>query len=755
MYDAMTQRRRRRAREELRKFKEGRKRGPQGDSSFWNAWLDVAARSGGDLRDPLAEHPGVFRAVDVIQQSMGSVPWQLWTGATDDDRREVQAGPWYDFFADPNPDYDLSAIWSLTRIGCLLDGDAFWLLRARDGSPLEPRAMPGLIEPIRGTQMTERTLPSGMLGGWDLHVGGSKIRVQRHQVVQFRPIPDPSNPLRGLAPLKPIRRSVRTDTKAGTWTEASLDNGAEPGVVLESTGDGYLTEDQIRMLRQQWVDTHGGAGNARKPAILPGGMKMNTLGWTPRDMEFAEQRRWSRFEIASAYGVPLMLMGDMSEVHSKESARTVLRLFWQNTIKPRLLNEQGALERQLFMAHGDGGTATTMRVWAEPDFSGVEELQADEAERRANAEADRRLGFSLNEINERHGLGYDPDQPAGDVGLVSGGLVPVDAISMIFPDEEPAPEEPEPEEEEEPEEPDDEEETEEEPPESDSESAQEEPEDEPDEADDDDEGRAAPPAIRVISARPGDAERAVLWHKYIRGIQRPGELKMRAAIVGWMRDVRRDTLRFVEQSTRNVRTMTDLELAAFLSTMERRWKAAIVSKTRPATESIVKLSLQSLAAQVGTEMPNVTSPEMLRFMEQQGTRKIRIEETVQTAIRSELLEGIGQRENVTQLQQRVKSVMNVAASRSLTIARTETGSASTGSRFEASKQTGVKRIMWVTARDEAVRESHQALDGVERAFGELYPNGLRYPLDNQSDKPGEVINCRCDWVALRDGIATA
>ncbi|HUV09365.1 MAG TPA: phage minor head protein, partial [Acidimicrobiia bacterium] len=402
----------------------------------------------------------------------------------------------------------------------------------------------------------------------------------------------------------------------------------------------------------------------------------------------------------------------------------------ENTVLPRLMVEQQTLDRQLFMGRGQGDTASSMRVWAEPDLSGVVVLQTEESERRVNAEADRRLGFALNEINERHQLGYEPDQPSGDVGLVSGGLVPVTAVAFEFPEEEPPEPEPEP--------------------------APEEPEDDPDEAGDDDEGRAAPPPdIRIVTSyRPGEAERAVLWHRYIRGIQRPGEMKMRAALIGWMRNVRRDTLRFVEQSTRGVRTMTDLELAAFLSAMERQWKTAIVNKTRPATEFVVNASLKSLAAQIGQDMPNATSPEMLRFMEAQGTRKIRVEETVQTAIRSELLEGIGQRENVTQLQARVKSVMNVAASRSLTIARTETGSASTGSRYEASKDTGVQRIMWVTARDEAVRETHQELDGVERNFGDPFGNGLRYPLDNESGEAGEVINCRCDWIALKDGIVT-
>ncbi len=726
MHNALNQRRRRRAIEELARFKAAKARGgPPPDKTFFNAWLDVAARLGGDLRRPFAEHPGVFRAVDVICRDMGGVPWRIWSGR-EDDKREVLEGPWYDLFADPSPDQDLSVIRALTRIWGLLDGEAFWVLGARSGMPVEARAIPGLIEPVRGTRMTELLGPARTLIGWEMELGDGrgKLRLRTDQVVHFCPRPDPDNPRRGMAPLSPIRRSVRTDTKAHLWNEASLDNNAEPGVVLEADREtGFLTKEQTDQLRQQWIDLHGGPGNARKPAILPGGMKVSTLGWTPKDMEFGEQRKWSRFEIASAYGVPLMLMGDMSEVHSKESARVVLKLYWENTVRPLLLDEQRVLDRQLFLGRGQGDTASAQRVWAEPDLSGIAALQTEETERRANAEADRRLGFPLNAINVRHELGYE-DQEAGDVGLVSGGLVPVTAIDVQIEDDPPPP----------PPAPDD----------------SDEPEEDGDPEDDDDRGA---PAIRI--AKPREIDRAVLWHQYIRGIQRPGEQRMRAAVLGWMRDVRREALRFVERagrSARDARSLTEAQVLDWLLSRSDAWDEAILAHTTPVTKWVINGSLRRLADQVGAEIPNLTSPQMLRFIERMGARKVDyVSDTVKDQIRRELLEGVGLGENVTVLQERVKAVMNAGASRSLAIARTETGAASTGSRFEVVGELGVTRISWLSSRDGEVRETHQIDGEVREVAGRPFSNGLRYPLDTDGP-PGEVVNCRCDWIPEDDGI---
>ena len=76
------------------------------------------------------------------------------------------------------------------------------------------------------------------------------------------------------------------------------------------------------------------------------------------------------------------------------------------------------------------------------------------------------------------------------------------------------------------------------------------------------------------------------------------------------------------------------------------------------------------------------------------------------------------------------------------IARTETSTAAGYGQHEAAKQSGVNRKLWISSRDDRVRDSHQDMDGETAALDEPYSNGMMQ-VGDPSGGPGEIINCRC------------
>ena len=79
-----------------------------------------------------------------------------------------------------------------------------------------------------------------------------------------------------------------------------------------------------------------------------------------------------------------------------------------------------------------------------------------------------------------------------------------------------------------------------------------------------------------------------------------------------------------------------------------------------------------------------------------------------------------------------------------TIARTETTAITNSLEVYQFKENGIEKASWLTAQDEVVRETHQALDGeVIRLGVETFSNGLSYPGDMSTGNGAEVINCRC------------
>lgn len=91
--------------------------------------------------------------------------------------------------------------------------------------------------------------------------------------------------------------------------------------------------------------------------------------------------------------------------------------------------------------------------------------------------------------------------------------------------------------------------------------------------------------------------------------------------------------------------------------------------------------------------------------------------------------------------------------RAARIARTEIGTAFGRSQqlvLEDAKDEGlVDEKMWLTARDEHVRDSHR-IDGETSAIDGEFSNGLKYPGD-PSAGPGEICNCRCTIAAVVKG----
>ena len=90
------------------------------------------------------------------------------------------------------------------------------------------------------------------------------------------------------------------------------------------------------------------------------------------------------------------------------------------------------------------------------------------------------------------------------------------------------------------------------------------------------------------------------------------------------------------------------------------------------------------------------------------------------------------------------------AFRSIRIARTETISASNKGALVSYQAGGAEGKQWITAGDEAVRESHAAANGQIRGLQQKFQIGFS-ELDHPGDPDGpagEIINCRCTTIPI-------
>ena len=122
-------------------------------------------------------------------------------------------------------------------------------------------------------------------------------------------------------------------------------------------------------------------------------------------------------------------------------------------------------------------------------------------------------------------------------------------------------------------------------------------------------------------------------------------------------------------------------------------------------------------------------------------------DSIKKVLRDGVKNGIAPRELKDQIQAKFD---NWTRSRPAVIARTEVGRIQVQTQIELIKERGDTKdiyLMWTTARDNRVRDSHMQVEDEVIQFGDTFSNGLRYPMDPEAPVE-EVANCRCALVVL-------
>jgi len=113
-------------------------------------------------------------------------------------------------------------------------------------------------------------------------------------------------------------------------------------------------------------------------------------------------------------------------------------------------------------------------------------------------------------------------------------------------------------------------------------------------------------------------------------------------------------------------------------------------------------------------------------------------------VRSVILAGTEENMSVSQIGRKLRDFYTDRSPyKAMRVARTEVAQSAGFAQHESAIQSGVmKKHIWLSSRDDRVRDSHAVIDGEEKPINEPYSNGLMFPGDGAGD-PAETIQCRC------------
>jgi HK97 family phage portal protein len=215
----------------------------------------------------------VYGCVNLIADSIATMPVHTVGGPS-------EAVPlWLD---SPNPDMDRVDFLSAVCVSLLLDGTAF-IPVMRDASN-RPTSLT-VLDPTRVHMHRQNGVVQVIVDG--------NVAPMDMLIIRGLMLP---GAIRGLSPVEYARQIIGLGLGAQDQAARFFGQGSVvPGVIQTS---GSLTKEQMREIRDQWLQSHGGSRRSHLPVVLTGDAKWQGITMTQEQAQFLETRRYTDAQIA-------------------------------------------------------------------------------------------------------------------------------------------------------------------------------------------------------------------------------------------------------------------------------------------------------------------------------------------------------------------------------------------------------------------------------------------------------------------------
>lgn len=655
-------------------------------------------------------HSPRMAPVTKIATDLSNVPGKLYrVDPATGDKDEINDHPFLDFMRKPNPLPFMtpSALWKLHETYMMIKGEGASIIER------DPAGYPTELWPIPPHWMIDiprLDFPFYIIRSRD----GLQMPVPAEDVFLTRQL-NPLDPYgRGLGDAEAVADEIETDEYMAKWAKKFFYNDATPPVLMSAPG---ITKDEYDRFQAAWNDRHRGVGNAHKMGIIPRDVGVHKLVDSQREMDFTESRKDLRDGVNAHFGVPPEIMG-IVENSNRATATQAKIIYAENVLTPRLLARQDAINLQLLPAWGEG------LLWEYDD------IVPEDTEFRLQMSNAGLTGSALLVDEWREQQGFDPlPDDAGQVLFVPFASMPtkpseltesVRITSPLTPGAAPTDAPP---------------------------------------------GTPLTPQLPELPGAKANRRRAQqaahrMRAQLLNAEERAAQRSVRrffngqtAAIIEAMDTGQKDAKDDFWQRINGLGGLTvDIEAirAAAKDALSQLidWGAqdeALAAVLNPIWEDAFTVGAKSIEDSFGIRA--VTAPKLTDYLRQSGLRRVKgINETTRDKLAATLADGIEAGESTAQLVKRMQQHLpDIQTERAAAIATSEAHTSMQAGSFAQMRFGGITTKTWITAGDEATRDSHRAQDGQTVPIDQPFRNGLMYPGD-PSGAPGEIINCRCDML---------
>lgn len=203
----------------------------------------------------------------------------------------------------PNPDMGEVELMQFAVTYASVGGNLYlWKQRRQNRSVMA-------LWPFSDGQMTPipgETTGEGFVKHYEYDAGdGQKLVIPKEDVIQWKWMPDPLNPSRGIGAIELCAREVDKDNEASSYIYSLLKNNAVPPVVITLEEDDDPTQDEVDAMGRKWVAKH----SAGQPAFITAGMKVEKLGFDLNQLAAETLNAVPESRIAANFRIPPVVAG--------------------------------------------------------------------------------------------------------------------------------------------------------------------------------------------------------------------------------------------------------------------------------------------------------------------------------------------------------------------------------------------------------------------------------------------------------------
>jgi HK97 family phage portal protein len=309
---------------------------PVGDG--WQRNLDI---SGYGARNVPIVHACVMAVARPISQTYPKHV-RIKNGAFE----EIKTSAAYRVLRNPNS-YQTTPEFLLNLVAqTLFDGEAFCIVSRNDRkevSAIHPLPR-GTCSPLIDDETREIFYA---VGSSPLAPGGTDYIAPARDILHLK-FHTPRHPLIGESPIKAAALAIGINVALSKTQAAFFSNMNRPSGIIST--EVVLNKEQLNQLRAAFEDQAAGMAAGRIP-ILGGGLKFQPMSINSQDAQLVEAQRMSLEDVARVFGVPPVMIGDLS--HSTlNNAEATISSFLSMSLGSYLEHVERAFDR-LFNLDGD------------------------------------------------------------------------------------------------------------------------------------------------------------------------------------------------------------------------------------------------------------------------------------------------------------------------------------------------------------------------------------------------------------------